>query len=235
MTDIKFIRTDRNNVVLRSNDDDFKDFGGFSGPDHVLDGIMQMQEEARQFRRRQFQDSLKATHDKVMSDVAKGGMMSLGEMIYRTAKAVNKELDPVRGTGTDSGAAQAVAADQEAQEPLMIEVNAAYYDELVGVASAANALVQRLQEVLEMPELDRLITAFDILSEHSVQRRELADKAEKDALLGPVVDETDALDKVNAELEKASYFDLIMRCQTHQRDAALAEIKRRGGRVIVIE
>lgn len=207
MTDIKFIRTDRNNVVLRSNDDDFKDFGGFSGPDHVLDGIMQMQEEARQFRRRQFQDSLKTSYDKVKSDTAKGGMMSLGEMIYRTAKAVNEELDPVRGTGTDSGAAQAVAADQAAQEPETIEINAAYYDELVGVASAANALVQRLQEVLEMPELDRLITAFDIMSEHSVQRRE---QAYKDELLGPVVDETDALDKVNEELSKASYFDLLM-------------------------
>lgn len=103
------------------------------------------------------------------------------------------------------------------QKSPYVEVNQQYLDEIVGVVQAANALVQRLSTVLEMPELDRLITAFDILSEHSALRRE--GQAEREELLGPalvqpvadVEDETDALDKVSAELSKASYFDLIMR------------------------
>lgn len=156
MTPIRFKRESAYAVSLFDDTDDGANRGWFSGPKEVIDGIMDMQEEARRFR-----------------------------ALPRTAveKAGEYAMHEVKGTGTDRGAAEAVAASvEQASDHDNISVPFEVWLEMGAVCGAAQKLADKLNGIVGLPALKDLTEALNTINARQAE------------------DERDALDRVNDEL-----------------------------------
>lgn len=175
MTPIRFMRENKHAVTIRNDDEDGANRGGFSGPAEVIDGIMEMQEEARKYR---------------AAGIAAAAGQASHDMGSSLARAVLRDNGiQVKGTGTDRGAAAAVAQSVAAteDEPIrpvaatedapirFVTIETAVWCEVLTICASARALRNKLDGVIGLPALADLGKAIDDHDDAVTKRLETAD------------------------------------------------------------
>lgn len=148
MTPIRFKRESDHCVQAFDDTDDGEYRGVFYGLKEVIDGFMDMQEEAR---------------------------------LHRVARI--RQAAGINGTGTDRGAAEAVAASvAQASDLDNISVPFEVWLEMGAICAAAQKVADKLNGVVGLPALKDLTDALNVLNARQAE------------------DKRDALDRINDEL-----------------------------------
>lgn len=234
MTNVQIIRENKHAVTLL--DGNRENRGGFSGPAEIIDGLMQMQEEARLYRvclhdpattatiplksledldltyRKAIGDKGSAREDEYLRGYYNGIILAHATIFGHHFSPIPA---PVKGTGTDRGAAEAVAASVEQVSDLdNISVPFEVWLEMGAICAAAQKVADKPNGVVGLPALKELTDALNTLNARQEEdERKAIDRindqlaAEEAPTAGP---------ENSVSIEELPYPELVMLLQSEQ-------------------